>query len=729
MSFLTPLYALGALAIAAPIIFHLIRRTPTGEVSFSSLMFLEPSPPRLSKRSRLDQVLLLLLRAIALILLAIAFARPFLRASDRIVSTESVGERRRVALLIDTSASMRRGDLWARSRVLADEVVSGIRPGDQLAIHAFDAVSRTVLGFAESATLDPGRRLAVARARLDALRPSWGSTQLGQALVDVVSAVSDVAESSEKSGNLTRRVILIGDLQRGSRTDALGEFEWPSDVELELKPVTETASNAGIFGLANSADAEAPEPGVDESIRVRVGNESGDRDSFTLVWTNQDGSSSPGEIPISAHVPPGESRVVRVPRPKGTPAKAPASAKLPTRLVLRGDQRDFDNTLHLAERSREEVIVRYLGKDAGREEDDPSGLLYYVRRAFVDTPRRTVKVEASTPDSVVGWPPAHPPSLVIVGGETTDYNIGKLRSYARDGGTLLVVLDAPGKAGTLAGLAEVPPFDLTEAHVGRDVILGQIAFDHRIFAPFAAPQFNDFTKIHFWKYRKLAPGKLGDDSRVLAQFESGDPAFLEKPIGKGRLFVLTSGWNSADSQLARSSKFVPILMSLTERNGSGPLVGENFLVGDRIPIPSLIAGDRTKPPSIRKPDGSRVVAASTDTTFSGTDLPGVYTLETSTGNWPFAVNLDPLESRVAPLDVETLEQLGCRLSKATREQPDPDRIRQLRNAELEGRQKLWRWLILAALAFLIAETWLSGRLSRPGARTDFQPAPAEAATS
>ncbi len=55
MSFLTPLYALGALAIAAPIVFHLIRRTPSGEVPFSSLMFLKPSPPRLSKRSRLDQ--------------------------------------------------------------------------------------------------------------------------------------------------------------------------------------------------------------------------------------------------------------------------------------------------------------------------------------------------------------------------------------------------------------------------------------------------------------------------------------------------------------------------------------------------------------------------------------------------------------------------------------------------------------------------------------------------
>src|SRR5262249_14061873 len=75
MSFLTPLYALGVLAVAAPVVFHLIRRSPRGEVPFGSLMFLSPTPPRLTRRSRLDQVVLLLLRAAALCLLALAFTR------------------------------------------------------------------------------------------------------------------------------------------------------------------------------------------------------------------------------------------------------------------------------------------------------------------------------------------------------------------------------------------------------------------------------------------------------------------------------------------------------------------------------------------------------------------------------------------------------------------------------------------------------------------------------
>ena len=69
MSMLTPLYALGLLAVSLPIIFHLIRRQPRGQFEFSSLMFLSPSPPRIAKRSRLDHLLLLLLRGLALSLL------------------------------------------------------------------------------------------------------------------------------------------------------------------------------------------------------------------------------------------------------------------------------------------------------------------------------------------------------------------------------------------------------------------------------------------------------------------------------------------------------------------------------------------------------------------------------------------------------------------------------------------------------------------------------------
>ena len=92
----------------------------------------------------------------------------------------------------------------------------------------------------------------------------------------------------------------------------------------------------------------------------------------------------------------------------------------------------------------------------------------------------------------------------------------------------------------------------------------------------------------------------------------------------------------------------------------------------------------------------------------------MYTIDTPAGASSFAVNLDPLESKTAPLPVETIEQLGVRLASHSRQNVDREQLRQMYNAELEGRQKLWRWLILAVIGILIFETWLAGRtIDRP----------------
>ena len=148
--------------MAAPIVFHLIRRSPRGEVPFSSLMFLSPTPPRLTRRSRLDHWLLLLLRAAALCLLAFAFARPFLRQAARLDFGDV--EQRRIALLDRHQRQHAPGRPVAAGPGLAGQVIADCRPTDQLAVFAFDRASRPLLSFHESTTLDPARRQAVARA-------------------------------------------------------------------------------------------------------------------------------------------------------------------------------------------------------------------------------------------------------------------------------------------------------------------------------------------------------------------------------------------------------------------------------------------------------------------------------------------------------------------------------------------------------------------------------------
>jgi len=695
MSFLAPLYVLGLSAVVAPIVFHLIRRSPKGDVPFSSLMFLSPTPPRLTRRSRLDHLLLLLLRAAALSLLACAFARPFLRQSARLDFGDV--DERRIALLIDTSASMRRGDVWPRAQAMARQAISECRPTDQLGVFAFDATSRPLLGFHESATLDPARRQIIAQAYVERLAPTWGATNLGQALVDTVAAIEDMADTSEKTARMPRRVILISDLPQGSRLDALGDFEWPSDVELDLKSIGDTGSNAGLERLAEELE-NAP-PDADASARVRIVNNPGSqREKFELFWI-PDNAAATGR-PIEVYVPPGESRVVRVPRPPGRSAHRS--------LQLKGDVHAFDNTLYFADERREDVNVLYIGPD---RRDDHDGLLYYLDRVFVGGPRQAVHLIAEPPSAAFNPESSKNVSLVVLTSETRPENVRRLQEYVRGGGTLLYVATAPGRADTLAGLAGVSPWDIDEAAVGRYVMLGEIAFDHPLFAALAGAQFNDFTKIRFWKYRRIDADRMGG-ARILARFETGDAALVEKPIGNGRLVVLASGWHPADSQLARSSKFVPIMAALREARSPRPLATVNQRVGERVPLP--VADDSVKSVIVRKPDGASVTVPATSAFFAETDQPGVYTIDTPAGALSFAVNLDPMESKTAPLHKETLEQLGARLVNQSRTSVDREQLRQMYNAELENRQKLWRWLIVAAIGILIVETWLAGRtVDRP----------------
>ena len=712
MNFLTPLYLLGALAIVAPIVFHLIRQTPKGEIPFSSLMFLEPSPPRVTRRSRIDHWLLLLLRAGVLALLALAFARPFWRAVARIDLGDT--ERRRTLVLIDTSASLRRGDLWAAAQKKADAIITAVRPGDPLAIFAFDTAPRVVLSFAEAAALEPPARRALARSRVRALAPSWKGTELGAALAEAVAAIGDGADRDGKAGRLPRRIVLVSDLPQGARLDALGNFAWPSDVELDLQAVGTPLGNAGIEVLSDAGAGSTPGPttatttsGDGPTTRVRVSNDPTSKvEAFQVGWLRPSDPRAPrGPDPITVHVPPGETRVVLIP-------SLPPDSVDPRTIQLTGDSFAFDNSAYVATTPPAAATVEFLGPDGG---DDPNGLLYYLNRVFESTPRRTVRVvvNPATADRET------PPDLVVVASELAADRAARLRGQVEAGASALVVATRAGASPTLATLLGVPAVAWVESPAGRDAMLGEIVFDHPTFAPLAGPQFNDFTKIRFWKHRTIADAAVVfAAAQVLARFDDGSPALVEKPVGRGRVVVLTSGWNPSDSQLARSSKFVPLMATLLDRRGAAAGDPKRYQVGDRVMLAALGFSPGVGPIEIRQPDQTTTTLAPGVAEFTATDAPGIYQARATgpAGTDPtriFAVNLDPSESQTAPLASETLERRGVKLAGNTaRQQIAAEALRQMQTAELEGRQKLWRWLVLGAIALLIGETWLAGRVDR-----------------
>src|SRR5205823_4551970 len=173
MGVLAPLYLAGLAALSLPLILHLVRRTPRGRQEFSSLMFLLPSPPRLTRRSRLDQIVLLLLRLAALALLAFAFARPFLREAATLALEELPA--RRVAILVDASASMRRGDLWQQSLARTEKELADLGPHDEVALYTFADRLRTEVGFDAGEADTAASHLEMVRQATKKLRPTWES--------------------------------------------------------------------------------------------------------------------------------------------------------------------------------------------------------------------------------------------------------------------------------------------------------------------------------------------------------------------------------------------------------------------------------------------------------------------------------------------------------------------------------------------------------------------------
>ncbi len=123
MNFLAPAFLAGIVAIAVPVIIHLINRERRVVVEFPSLMFLQRISYKSVRRQKIRHLLLLILRCLALALLVFAFARPFFQRRQSAIGKTGARE---VVILLDRSSSMGYGTRWNRARDAAKKVVAAI---------------------------------------------------------------------------------------------------------------------------------------------------------------------------------------------------------------------------------------------------------------------------------------------------------------------------------------------------------------------------------------------------------------------------------------------------------------------------------------------------------------------------------------------------------------------------------------------------------------------------
>jgi hypothetical protein len=519
-----------------------------------------------------------------------------------------------------------------------------------------------------------------------------------------VTAAEALGENEDgKTAPGPREIVLVSDLQAGSRLEGLQAYEWPKGVGLMVEPVkARNFTNAGVQLVADGPDSTRA---IDAPVRVRVSNAADStREQFKLGWSQPApaGGATPPEwvgTPIDAYVPPGQSRVFSLPMVKGA---APLE-----QITLRGDDEAFDNTVYIIPPAQQRATVLWIGADVA---EDPRQPLFFLRRAFVETPRVAVQVVAMAPSAPLQPDDVEAANVIFITDAISPATAGALRAAASAGKTLVVAPKTEVAGASLGALLGREPIALTEGQTKNYAMFAEIDFQHPLFAPFADPRYSDFTKIHFWKYRKLDPTTI-PDARVVAKFDTGDPAILEVPIGTGRLYFLASGWHPDDSQFAVSSKFVPLLWSMLEQSGGVASFGTQYSVSETVTLP---VGNSAK--SVRAPSGESATLESGVTVFAQTARPGIYELAGGVKAQRFAVNLDANESRTAPLGPDELEQLGVPVTRpnATASTPVENKT-VLQGIEAENRQKLWRWFIAATLAVLLAESAMAGWTARRSA--------------
>jgi Aerotolerance regulator N-terminal/von Willebrand factor type A domain len=679
MAFLTPafLVALGALAI--PVLIHLIQRERKRVVEFPSLMFVRRIPYQSVRRRRIRHWALLLLRAAAITLIVLAFARPFLRKDAEAIA--AAGGARDVVIVLDQSASMGYGDHWEKAREAARQVVRGLAREDRATLVLFSRNAE------ENMRATPDRpRL---EAAINAARVTSGATRYGPALK---LAESILAQSPVKR----REAVLISDFQKTGWSGS-EDARFPEGMTLRTVSVAEPATTN--LSVPSVSFARAPFSGQE-------------RITLTAGLSNK-GDAPLNGVPVTLSVDGHEIETTRatvLPHTSSSVVFAPFTLTSPN---VRGSVRagsdplPSDNTFHFVLAPSEPLSLSIV--DALDRAD--TSLFLSKALSIGTTPAFQIDVTSSQRATSATFEKR----AVVVLNDTPfpPAGVGALKRFVERGGGLLVI--AGDRSTWPANEADLLPGRLgntVDRTSGRSASLGYLDYSHPVFELFKAPHSGDFSAAHIFRYRVL---EAAPNSRVIARYDDGAVAAAERKAGLGRVIVWTSTVDDTSSDIAVKPVFLPLVHQLVRYLGRYEAATYWFTVGQ---VLDLSARTRTRAARmVVSPSGERMPQALSGEGAEGLlelDEQGVYEIRATTGAAgrpeAIAVNLDPAESDLAPLDPGEL--VAAVTGHAASAQAQPLTPQEMTREDAERRQSVWWYLLLTGLMMLAGETVISNRLSR-----------------
>ncbi|MCC6460014.1 MAG: BatA domain-containing protein [Saprospiraceae bacterium] len=280
MQFLFPLFLTALTAIAVPIIIHLFYFRRFKKVYFTNVRFLQEVKDITSNRRKLRNLLVLLMRCLAIIFLVLAFAQPFIPRSADVKQGEKA-----VSVFVDNSFSMaalsKDAPLLELAKQRARDIVKAYGPADrfQILTNDFEGRDQRLVGREDAISRIEEIRIGPATRQLaKVLLRQQQCLNTGQAENKIAFLISDFQEN-------------ISDLK--SFTDSL--------VEVNLVPMHAVRENNISI---DSAWFESPVQILNQTanLLVKVSNRGEDNADEVRLSMRYDGQLKPvGVLQIPAH--------------------------------------------------------------------------------------------------------------------------------------------------------------------------------------------------------------------------------------------------------------------------------------------------------------------------------------------------------------------------------------------------------------------------------------------
>ena len=696
MGFLVPAFMAGALAIGIPIWVHLTNKQRKEAIEFPSLMFLEKIPFRSEKKQVLRHVLLFAIRVLALVLLIMAFSRPFLGKVTR--PPAALGAAREVAILVDKSYSMGFEDRFQKAIEAATEAVEGLGGLDNGSIIFFDEKA--------TSTGEPTPDKAALKAVLSTGKVGDKTTKYPPAL----KLAQKILEESELA---KLEVILISDFQKVA-WDGHEEVQLPEGTVVKTVDVSrDSVSNLAVTNVVLRRDQLEGRDRFTASARV----------------TNSGQKAQGGvTVNLSLNGRVVESKRVDVPASNAVNATfnavaVPEGATKGTVTVTDDKGLAKDNEFHFVVSGDQDVGVLII-----EDESPVPNQSFFVKSALDigDSPKFRTMVRSP---SRTTFGDLDKRALVVLndvpfpGGD-----LGKrIKDFVNEGGGLFVILgdqsNAQGWVGDGAVLMPGKVQSVIKRNAGNGAALASIDRGHPVFEVFNAPRSGDFSGARFFTYRPVVPH---DSSKVLAHFDDGSVAMVEGKYGRGTVVVFGAGLDGADqnSDLPRHVVFLPFIHEVAKHVASFADTRPWFTVGNVLDVlqqaqPTGAASRSTGDEKLSLTDLALISPSGDVATADSAAKPGFVELEEKgfyelrkagdrTAAIPLAVNVDLSESDLSRFEpAELVTSVQNRVSDGS----GGAYARNLTAEQKEKRQNLWWYLLAFLLLLLAAETMLGNKLS------------------